>query len=373
MKRDRKKLFRNLFVFVCIILVTFYIIFKDQDISQFRDILLNIDLKFIFISVICMMLYFVCDAINIKRMLKRLGEKCNLYNGIRYSLIGFFFSSVTPAASGGQPMQIYYMKKNKISVANSTLTLLINLSCMQVVTISLALVSLLFNFDNMNGVLSSCFILGIALNLTALVLLIVSIFSKRVSNALVRFSIKIFKFFRVKNIEEKKERIEKELQKYHESATKIKDCKGAIAKNLLTTYLQFILYYSITYWVYCGFGLSQYNILQIISLQAILFATVSGIPSPGAVGVSEGGFLELFKNVYSKETISSAMLLNRGVNFYLFVILSSIVVLVYGIKDDIDIKNGNINQIEDTEDLINENEEIINSDNSDNNSNGGIE
>ena len=266
MKRDRKKLFRNLLVFVGIILVTFYIIFKDQDISQFRNILLNIDLKFIFISVICMMLYFVCDAINIKRMLKRLGEKCNLYNGIRYSLIGFFFSSVTPAASGGQPMQIYYMKKNKISVANSTLTLLINLSCMQVVTISLALVSLLFNFDNMNGVLSSCFILGIALNLTALILLIVSIFSKRVSNALVRFSIKIFKFFRAKNIEEKKERIEKELQKYHESAKKIKDCKGAILKNLLTTYVQFILYYSITYWVYCGFGLSQYNILQIISL-----------------------------------------------------------------------------------------------------------
>ena len=67
------------------------------------------------------------------------------------------------------------------------------------------------------------------------------------------------------------------------------------------------------------------------------------------------------------------MLLNRGVNFYLFVIISSIIVLVYGIKDDIDIKNGNINQIEDTEDLINENEEIINSDNSDNNSDGGIE
>ena len=57
----------------------------------------------------------------------------------------------------------------------------------------------------------------------------------------------------------------------------------------------------------------------------------------------------------------------------MFVIISSIIVLVYGIKDDIDIKNGNINQIEDTEDLINENEEIINSDNSDNNSDGGIE
>ena len=100
-----------------------------------------------------------------------------------------------------------------------------------------------------------------------------------------------------------------------------------------------MLYFSISYWVYRSFGLKQCNVIQIVSLQAILFATVSGIPSPGAVGVSEGGFLELFKNVYTKEQIGSAMLLNRGVNFYLFVVLSAIIVLIYSIKDKKENKN----------------------------------
>lgn len=346
MKKDRKKVFKNLFIFLAIIFVTFYIIFKDQDFSQLSEIIKNVKIHYLIIAVVCMMLYFTCDSINIGRTLKRLGEKSTPLKNLKYSLIGFFFSSVTPAASGGQPMQIYYMKREKISVANSTLTFLINLSCMQIVTISLAFVSLFFNVGSMNGVLISCFIIGITLNLSALALLIISIFSRRATNGMIRLAIKILKIFIIKNIESKKERIEKELKKYQDSAVYIKSSKSIIIKNLLTTYVQFLLYYSITYWIYCAFGLSKYNILQIVSLQAILFATVSGIPSPGAVGVSEGGFLELFKNIYTKEQIGGAMLLNRGVNFYLFVIVSSVVVIVCSIKDKKEIKNANEKEID---------------------------
>ena len=71
-----------------------------------------------------------------------------------------------------------------------------------------------------------------------------------------------------------------------------------------------------------------YNIFEILTLQAVLYATVSGIPSPGAVGVSEGGFLGIFKNVFPETIISSAMLLTRGANFYLFIIILSILVQI---------------------------------------------
>ena len=64
-----------------------------------------------------------------------------------------------------------------------------------------------------------------------------------------------------------------------------------------------------------------------IGLQAILYATVSGIPLPGAVGVSESGFMNIFKQIFTIETISGAMLINRGVSFYLFVIISGLVVV----------------------------------------------
>lgn len=323
-----KKMIRNFTLFLLLIVITFYIILKDQNILDIFNVLASVKKEFIVIGVLCMCLYISCEAINIGRTLKALNEKSTFLRNIKYALIGFFFSSITPAASGGQPMQIYYMNKDKISVANSTLALLINLTCMQIVTISVALVSMIFNYKDLNMTLIGFFIIGILLNSSALTLLLISIFSKRMTNGLINIVIKILRILKIKNIERKQEKLEKELGKYQGNAGSIKSNKKVIFKNLITTYVQFLIYYTIPYWVYCSFGLSEYNIFKIMTMQSVLFGTVSGIPSPGAVGVSEGGFIEIFRNVFSDNRISGAMLLNRGINFYLFVIISLIVVII---------------------------------------------
>ncbi len=323
-----KKSIRNLIIFITLIILTFYIILKDQNLSEIFSVLINTEKQYITIAILCMCIYVICEAINIKRTLKLLNEKVTFLDTIRYALIGFFFSGITPAASGGQPMQIYYMHKDKISIAHSTLALLINLSSMQIVTISIALFSIIFQHENLNTGLKWLFAIGILLNLSALVLLMIGIFSKKLLNKLIDFVIKIMKKLKLKNIEEKQEKLTNELMKYQDSAIYIKKNKKMILKILLTTYLQFFMYYSVSYWVYRSFGFTQHNILYIVGLQAILFGTVSGIPSPGAVGVSEGGFIAIFKAVFPDTIINSAMLLNRGINFYLLIAVSSISVII---------------------------------------------
>lgn len=331
--KKTKKYLMNLILFFVLIILTFSIILKDQNISEIFNILQTVKKEYILIAIGCMCIYILCDAINIGRTLKVLKEKSTFLMNMKYSLIGFFFSSVTPAASGGQPMQIYYMHKDKISVASSTLSLLINLTCVQIVTISVALVSLIFNYNYLNKLLIGLFILGIFLNSTALALLIISILSKRMTKGLINVVIRILKFFRVKNIEDKQTKLENELKKYQDSAAYIKNNKVVILKTLMTTYIQFIVYYSISYWVYRSFGLSEYNIFEILTMQSVLYATVSGIPSPGAVGVSEGGYIAIFKSVFPETMLNGAMLLNRGVNFYLFVAISAIIVIINAMRE----------------------------------------
>ena len=303
--KGKKKFFRNFVIFALLIVLTFYILLKDQNTTEIFNIVVSAKIEFIFIAIACMMLYIICEAINIGRTLKALNEKSSFFNNVKYALIGFFFSAITPAASGGQPMQIYYMHRDNISVANSTLALLINLTSMQIVTIGFALVSVIF----------------------------ISILSKRMSNGLINIAIKIMKFFRIKNIEEKQEKLKNELEKYQASSVYIKNNGFLMLKVLFTTAIQFIIYYSITYWTYCSLGLSGHTIVKIIALQALVFASVSGIPSPGAVGVSEGAFIQIFSNVFSGGMISSAVLLNRGINFYLFVIISAVVVMIGQLKE----------------------------------------
>lgn len=327
-----KKTIRNLIVFILLIGLTFYLIFKDQNVLEILNIAVSVKKRYILVAIIAMCLYLLGETINITRILKELGEKSTFLRNIRYTLIGFFFSSITPAASGGQPMEIYYMHKEKIAVANSTLALLVHLTSFQIVTITLGVLSTILHFEIVKSGLIYLVVLGILLNSTALTLLAISIFSKRLSKGLINFAVKVLRFFRIPNIEKKQESLEKELEKYQESAVYIKEHKKLMIKTLVTTFIQVIIYYSIPYWVYLAFGFTGYNFFQIVTLQAMLYATVSGIPSPGAVGVSEGAFIEIFKGVFPATMMNSAILLNRGASFYLFVIISAIITTITALK-----------------------------------------
>lgn len=327
-KGNIKKLLRNMLVFIGLICLTLWLILKDQSIMEILDVIKNVQVIYVIIGVLCMAIYILFEAINLKRTLKILNENITIIQAYKYALIGFFFSGITPAASGGQPMQIYYMHKDSVSVANSTLSLLLNLTSMQIITICFAFVSLIFNYKYINRVLIICFIIGVSLNIGALSLLIIGVFSKRLSRWLIKISVKVLRFFKVKNIWGKKRKLLTELKKYQNSAILIKNNRKLIIKMLITTLIQFTIYYSISYWTYRSLGFYQKNIIEIITMQSVLFATVSGIPSPGAVGVSEGAFIEIFRNIYPTNMIKSATLLNRGINFYLFIIISGITVVI---------------------------------------------
>lgn len=337
--KKTKKMIRNFILFILLIILTFYIILKDQDITEILNVVKKVKVNYILIAMVGMCIYVICEAINIGRTLKVLNEKSTFIKNVKYALIGFFFSGITPAASGGQPMQIYYMYKEKISVANSTLALLINLSSMQIVTISISLISLIFNYQYLNKALVACFILGITLNASALTLLLIAIFSKKILKKLINLIVKIMKKIKIKNIEDKQMKLEAEVNKYQNSSDYIKNNKFVMLKIILTTYIQFIAFYSVSYWTYCSFGLKEYNFIKIVSIQAILYATVSGIPSPGAVGITEGGFIEIFKKIIPNNIINSAMLLNRGISFYLLIIISGIVTVINMLKKKKMLKN----------------------------------
>lgn len=331
--KNIKKLIRNLLVFVVLIAITLWVILKDQSIEEVVEVFSHVKMRYVYIGITCMTVYLLLEGINMRRTLKELGEKVSIMQAFKYSLIGFFFSSITPAASGGQPMQIYYMHKDKIQVSNSTLALIINLASMQIITISMAFISLVLNYSFMNKVLITFFIVGISLNASALFILIAGIFSKSLSKWLIKLAVKIMILFRIRNIWSKKRKLMTELKNYQSSAVYIRNNKKLMVKTITTTFIQFTFYYSISYWTYLSLGFNSHNILELITMQSILFATVSGIPSPGAVGVSEGAFIEIYRNIYPTNMIKSATLITRGINFYLFVLISGIVVIVNEIRN----------------------------------------
>lgn len=334
--KKTKKYIRNIILFVFLIWLTFHILLKDQNMGDLFNILKTVKMPFVFLGILCMVIYFLCESLNIKRTLNALGENVSILKCYKYTLIGFFYSSITPAASGGQPMQIYYMHKDDIKAASSTLALVMNLWSFQIVTIGMALFSLIFYHNYLDTGLIILFCIGVFLNSMALTLLIIGIFSKKLSTKLVTFAIKIMKKLKLKNIDKKEESLKEALEKYNGSAKYIRANRRIIVRQFITAFIQQVVYYSVPFFVCRAFGMDQISIVKVVALQAIVYATVSGIPSPGAVGVSEGAFVSIFKHIFGSELINGAMLLNRGISFYLMVFICAFVVLynTFRVKKD---------------------------------------
>ena len=329
--RKSKKLLRNFLFFIFLIFITFFIIFKNENVFDIWEIIKASNKKYILLGCFSMFLYFLFEAINIDTILKTLGQRLSILKGTKYTLLGFFYSAITPASTGGQPMEVYYMHKEGIPVSDATLALLIQLCCYQIVTISLGILGAILHFSLIKNGLLFLFIVGTLLCGCALSIMLISIFSKTLTSKLISFSISVMKFFNVKDIESKEFKIRAELAKYHSSSEYIKSHKVLFIKSIFIVLMQMISLYSVTYFVYRALGFSDYSIVELILIQSMFHSTVSSIPLPGAIGISEFVFVKMFNGVFPDYMVSSAMLLSRGISFYFTFIISAILIIIQSV------------------------------------------
>lgn len=348
-KRTSLRMIRNMVFFVALIAFTFWFIFKDQDINGLITNIKSTNKIYISIAALMGFTFYLIEAINVRSLLITLGEKkFSIFRSLRYTAIGAFFSAITPAASGGQPIEIYYMSKDGIKVSNSTLALLIHLCGFQMSTIGCSLVCVIINPSVISGGTIWLYILGIVINGFILTIMLICIFSKTLRNGLFKFILKMLRAFKVKNYELKKAKIEESLKQYSESSIFIKSHMGTFIIAVLRTLLMVIIYHLIPFFVYKSFGLSGTSIFKMFTVQAILYTTVSGLPLPGAIGVSEGLFLKIYESIFTSGILSGAMLVYRFVSFYLYILIFFVIVVitVFTTKNKLGDVDKDINDVE---------------------------
>ena len=80
--KKQTKLLMNFALFMLLIVLTFYILLKDQNIFEVFDIIKSAKIEFILIGILCVAIYVICEAVNISRTLTALGEKSTFVNNI---------------------------------------------------------------------------------------------------------------------------------------------------------------------------------------------------------------------------------------------------------------------------------------------------
>lgn len=218
-----------------------------------------------------------------------------------------------------------------MDISHSTFALLVQLSGYQFSVVLIALISLIFSFNyvrSLDAIIVFLFIVGFIINFTLFVLYTLLIFKNSFVKKISNFCIKLLRKINLKNINKIEDKINEKINIFHESSNYIKENKMVVIKSFVTCIIQVLINYIGPYLIYKSFGFSENSLWLFISMQAILFICVSFVPIPGSVGASEAGFLGVYQFLFPASYLSSAMLLSRGISFYLFVLITGIVVIV---------------------------------------------
>lgn len=335
MKSKKKYIFSIIF-FILLFIATFYMLFSNNDITSVVSTLKSIPINYITVCISLVFIYLIVEGIYIKITLNSLGLKFNLWQGFLSACTEFYFSAITPSATGGQPAQAYYMSKDGIPYTKSTIALLVNTITFKVIIILMGIVAMIF-FPALifnNGILFTVlFLFGIIGNFLLIILCLMLMYSKHWIESIVMFFINLGnKLHIVKDKEGAINKFNTHLIEYQQSAKYVKEHLGIAIKVCLLTVIQRLALFSISVVIYKAFGLNEYSFLQLIVLQIGIILAIDSIPLPGGIGIGEAIMLLIYKKIFGETLAVSAMLLNRGISYYFCLIISSIFVLYNHIR-----------------------------------------
>ena len=125
MGKESKKKLGNMIFFFLVMGLSFYAVFHGQDLQKIGESMRHLPVLCIGGAVLNALFFVSAEGCMIYYLLRSMDGKGKFWRCISYSFIGFFYSGITPSATGGQPMQIYYMKKEKISIPVATVILMV--------------------------------------------------------------------------------------------------------------------------------------------------------------------------------------------------------------------------------------------------------
>ena len=322
-----KKHFQWIFL-IAVFAVTLWSVFSGEDLSELFTYLQTVDLTYIWPSIICVVLFIIGESVVIAYMLRALGTKVHFGHCCLYSFIGFFYSCITPSASGGQPMQVIAMRKDKIPVAVSTVVLAIVTITYKLVLVVIGLGVMLLRPPVIMGYLDSVEMLiwlGLALNVGTISLLLLLVFHpslvRKCAEKIVALIHRIRPF---RHPEKIFRRLDDIAGQYTGTADFYRTHKGLIVVVFLITLVQRMILFLVTWFTYKAFHLTGDSLVTIVLLQGMISVAVDMLPLPGGMGISENLFLTMFLPVFGTELVLPGMVISRGISYYTQLLISAV-------------------------------------------------
>ena len=185
---------RNFIIIILITAIILYFALKDN-FTQKIEYLFSFDVKWLILSFLLILSYWFLKGLALYYCTHKVNKDYTEKKGLLLMITTQFFHAITPFAAGGQPWQIYKLKKDGLSLGEAT-----NVIIQDFITYQIALVFLgglaitsnyIFHIFPSDSLLKKLVTIGFIINTAVVIVLFIVAFSRKWNKKLIDGSISL--------------------------------------------------------------------------------------------------------------------------------------------------------------------------------------
>lgn len=323
--------------------------------KSFAEVFGSVKTQNVLYAVAVLLAIILLDMAKFVISLQATTGRVHLLIGAKTSLLGRYYDAITPFASGGQPVQIYYLHKKGFSGGLSSAVVLIKYFFNTWAWVLVALVSMVCNTSVLHSVPNGTLIavvgwLGWALNMSLPLFILFFVIMPKFATKLTNFVINIG--FKMRIVKDKEKAMTKAL-------TLVKDFRSSfaiMAKRPLQLILLVVvciaetsLTFAFPYFVikmFNGFTAADdgfSTMFAVMALNAYAFFGASIVPTPGSSGAIEVIITAAFSQI-AGSTLMWVVFTWRFAVFYIYIIIGVLITIFTAIRNFVRARKNAANQ-----------------------------
>lgn len=330
------KKYSSYLFFVFLISATAIVILTQVDPETFLKTIKQANGYFLILGIGCVFVYWLLEAYMLLMLMRRDKPNESFQFAWMVTMVGQYYNLITPSATGGQPLQLFEMSKKNYSIGSGTAVLVQKYALYQITVTLLAIVATILSITTLHQSLDAAkwlIAIGLLVNIAGVVLIIILAFNVSAAKGIMMGCVGLLlKLHILKNPQKYYEKVDHFINEYQIAIKALKSNKMETMRLFCVSILQILAFFSVNYCVYRSLGLHGVNAITIISLQAILYVAVAFVPTPGAAGGAEAGFLLLFGPIYGPGYTAVAMILWRLIIFYFIILFGGVYLSLHSIR-----------------------------------------
>lgn len=321
-------------------ILTYFLITTDG-IAAFASISNRLQVPWLLLMFLAMVGMWAMEGLSLHVIARRIYADWPLRYSLVVGMIGLLYGALTPFSTGGQPMQIYYMRKMGMDTGKAGAIVAVKTLVYQVVVVVFALIMVFWKlpyFQQQVSDFAFITIIGLVTNLVFVAAVFFFAVNQKATNKIIRGIVTLLhKIHLCKKPDEQYQKFHDEFALFYDSTRLMGRSFMVYIYTALFTVAQLLCTFLVPYLIYRSFSFSGESPVTMVAAQSFVTMVSAFVPLPGASGGAEASFALYFQNFFgsilgadgkSYPTLVPAIFVWRIATYYMTIAVGAIVAFI---------------------------------------------